>query len=204
MNRIKLLRQQNKLKQAELAKIINVSQASLSGYENGKFEPDQKTLMNLATFFHVSTDYLLGNDDNVLSCSDHPTKIPLLYTEFDKTSKETGKSRCPLLSFNEWDGSQSAHGEYFGIQVQRDGMEPTILKNDIVIVRRQPEAKSGEIAVVQIHSYDMAIRRVMLLENGMILIADNPKYDPVFYTNEQIHRLPVIIIGKIVELRRKC
>lgn len=62
MNRIKELRMQKGLKQIELAKAINVSQAALSGYETGKYEPDFETLHAMATFFSVSVDYLLGVD----------------------------------------------------------------------------------------------------------------------------------------------
>ena len=64
MNRIKELRIQKGLKQVELAKIIGTSQSSLSGYENGKIEPDQDTLVQLSEFFDVSIDYLLGVSAN--------------------------------------------------------------------------------------------------------------------------------------------
>ncbi len=48
MNRIRFLRLKSGMKQAELAEKIMVSQSSLSGYENGKFEPDSKTLLKIA------------------------------------------------------------------------------------------------------------------------------------------------------------
>lgn len=60
MNRIKELRLRKELKQVELAEIIGMSQSSLSGYESGKIEPDQETLIRLSEFFDVSIDYLLG------------------------------------------------------------------------------------------------------------------------------------------------
>ena len=60
LNRIKELRLGKELKQVELAQIIGMSQSSLSGYESGKIEPDQETLIRLSEFFDVSIDYLLG------------------------------------------------------------------------------------------------------------------------------------------------
>ena len=36
-----------------------------------------------------------------------------------------------------------------------------------------------------------------------MLIPNNNAYNPVFYTNEEIEALPLTIIGKVVELRRK-
>ena len=63
MNRIKELRLAKQLKQVELAQIIGMSQSSLSGYESGKIEPDQDTLVRLSKIFDVSIDYLLGISD---------------------------------------------------------------------------------------------------------------------------------------------
>ncbi len=60
LNRIKELRLGKELRQVELAQIIGMSQSSLSGYESGKIEPDQETLIRLSEFFDVSIDYLLG------------------------------------------------------------------------------------------------------------------------------------------------
>lgn len=63
MNRIKELRKAKNMKQVELANAISVSQAALSGYETGKYEPDFDTLQRIAEFFHVSIDYILGRDE---------------------------------------------------------------------------------------------------------------------------------------------
>jgi transcriptional regulator with XRE-family HTH domain len=58
--RIKELRLERKMKQAELAKIIGVSQNTLSYWERGEYKPDNAALQKLADFFLVSIDYLLG------------------------------------------------------------------------------------------------------------------------------------------------
>lgn len=63
MHIIKQLRKGAGMKQSELAKILNVGQSTISGWENGTFEPDQKTLCKIAEMFNVSIDYLVGNSD---------------------------------------------------------------------------------------------------------------------------------------------
>src|SRR5690625_2723440 len=60
--RLRFLRLQNKLTQKELAKIINTSTSAIGMYERGEREPSFTTLLNIATNFNVSLDYLLGND----------------------------------------------------------------------------------------------------------------------------------------------
>lgn len=57
---IKYLRKKNKLNQTQLARLLNISQATLSTYETGRHEPDTATLIQLAEIFGVSTDVILG------------------------------------------------------------------------------------------------------------------------------------------------
>ncbi len=59
-NTIYKLRKEKGLTQIELAKILNLDQTTVSKWENEKAVPDTTTLINLAEFFDVSTDYLLG------------------------------------------------------------------------------------------------------------------------------------------------
>lgn len=61
--RLKELRQDKNLGQNELADKIGISNASISYYENGKQEPTASTIIKIALYFNVSTDYLLGLKD---------------------------------------------------------------------------------------------------------------------------------------------
>ncbi|MBE5754495.1 MAG: helix-turn-helix transcriptional regulator [Clostridiales bacterium] len=57
------LKQQNK-KQVELAKYLNVQKSTLSEWLNNNNEPPMKAIVDIAVFLNVSTDYLLGLDNN--------------------------------------------------------------------------------------------------------------------------------------------
>jgi len=61
--RLKTLREEKKLSQRELAKLIKMASSTLGMYETGKREPDFDTVSKIADFFHVSVDYLLGRKD---------------------------------------------------------------------------------------------------------------------------------------------
>lgn len=61
--RLKQLRQEKKLKQAELAKELNVTQRKISYWETGQLEPDLLTVCNICAYFEVSADFLLGIKD---------------------------------------------------------------------------------------------------------------------------------------------
>lgn len=61
--RIRDLRKQKKMSQSELAKIIGVTQTTITAWETGKAEPSSSAVANLADYFNVTTDYLLGRPE---------------------------------------------------------------------------------------------------------------------------------------------
>jgi len=58
--RIKNLRQSKEMNQVQLAKKLGVKKQTVSNWENDNIMPSVDTLVRIADFFHVSTDYLLG------------------------------------------------------------------------------------------------------------------------------------------------
>ena len=58
--KIRDLREDHDLKQEDIAKILNCTQACYSNYENGRRDIPTEVLHTLADFYNVSTDYLLG------------------------------------------------------------------------------------------------------------------------------------------------
>lgn len=61
--RLKELRQEKHLSQVRLAMELNLSQNSISRYETMEREAGYETLIQIADYFHVSLDYLLGRSD---------------------------------------------------------------------------------------------------------------------------------------------
>lgn len=61
--RIKELRQENKLTQAQLAKIIGVSQKAIDYWERNINEPKASYIIDLCNCFNISADYLLGRKE---------------------------------------------------------------------------------------------------------------------------------------------
>lgn len=62
--RLKLLREERKLSQTELANALGISRGSLSFYENAERTADIETLYKVSEYFNVTLDYLLGKSDN--------------------------------------------------------------------------------------------------------------------------------------------
>ena len=62
-NKIRKLRLNRGLNQAELANALGVSKQTISNWENNNIQPSIDMLLQLSKFFSVSTDCLLGLDD---------------------------------------------------------------------------------------------------------------------------------------------
>ena len=86
--------------------------------------------------------------------------------------------------------------DYFALKVRGESMlYAGILPDDLVVVRRQPEAHSGEIVVALFE--DEATVKTLSKKNGQVwLLPENPDYEPIDGTRAQI-------IGKVVGLIRR-
>ncbi len=62
--RFKQLRKELNLSQEEIAGKLGIDVSSINRYEKDKREPEYATLLKIAAFFNVSTDYLLGGTEN--------------------------------------------------------------------------------------------------------------------------------------------
>ena len=62
--KLKKLRKQRKISQVKLAIDLNMTQNSISRYENLERQADYMTLIRFADYFDVSLDYLLGRTEN--------------------------------------------------------------------------------------------------------------------------------------------
>lgn len=63
--RIKDLREDNDLTRAQLAKKLDISERTLSRYENGEYEPTIGILIKLSLMFNVSIDYIAEIKDDI-------------------------------------------------------------------------------------------------------------------------------------------
>lgn len=77
MERIKELRERHELSQREFAKKLHVSQTAVSQWETRRTSPDYKTLIAMADFFEVSTDFILGRTPNKQFLPDLKERVEL-------------------------------------------------------------------------------------------------------------------------------
>ena len=98
--RLKTLRKQVKLTQAQIAEKLDISQQAYASWERGIKKPTQENLVKLSKILNVSVDYLLGNTENKQT-SDVLENIELLFRMNSKglTEEEKEIFKKELIEF---------------------------------------------------------------------------------------------------------
>lgn len=98
MLRIKELRKQQNITQQQLSNYLGITQATLSGWENEKFEIDNNSLMKCADYFNVSLDYLLGRtEEKNTDKKDDITFDDFTFAMYDEAQHLTEEDKQALL-----------------------------------------------------------------------------------------------------------
>ena len=94
--------------------------------------------------------------------------------------------------------------EYFALKVKGTSMWPKYLDGDTIIVLKQNDCESGQDAIVMVNGDDGTFKRVIKKDTGITLEPINQQeYNSVSYSNEDIEKLPIRILGVVKEIRRK-
>lgn len=187
--------------QLDLAEYMGVSQATVSNWCKGVKMPRMTKIDMICNYFDIKRSDLMNNKSEQVSQSARKgvainvygrvaAGVPLEMIEdiidTEEISKELAKT-----------------GEFFGLQIHGDSMEPKISEGDVVIVRKQDDAETGDTVIATVNGTDATCKRLKKYRDGIELIATNPSYKPMFFSNEEIESKPVRIIGRVVELRAK-
>ena len=201
-NNIRTLRKNKGITQEDLAATLGYkSFTTVQKWEKGIAEPPLSVLRKLSELFRVELYDLTETD---LSRQQPQTSrgisIPVLGKVAAGLPIEAIEN---IIDYEEISREQARYGEYFGLMLKGHSMEPRMCEGDIVIVRKQENVNSGEIAIVLVNGSEATCKKIRKTGDGIMLIPLNPNYDPLFYNHQEIEELPVRIIGKVVELRAK-
>ena len=186
--------------QLELAKKTELSRSYIGDIEKDRYNPSVSTLQLIATATNTPLEDLLPSTKTA-SPTGHGVRIPVLGRVVAGIPIEAVEE---ILDYEEITPELAATGEFFALKIRGHSMEPRMMEGDVVIVRRQDDVESGDVAIVLVNGNEATVKRVKKQEDGITLIATNTSvYEPHYYSNKEIEELPVRILGKVVELRGK-
>lgn len=198
--RIKEARKSAGLTQLELAKKTELSRSYIGDIEKDRYNPSVSTLQLIATATNTPLEDLLPSTKTA-SPTGRGVRIPVLGRVVAGIPIEAVEE---ILDYEEITPELAATGEFFALKIRGHSMEPRMMEGDVVIVRRQDDVDSGDVAIVLVNGDEATVKRVKKQEEGITLIATNTSvYEPHFYSNKEIAELPVRILGRVVELRGK-
>lgn len=204
-NVLKALRNSRNLTQDELSKQLKISRSTIGMYESGARQPDFETLELIADFFNVDIDYLLGRSAKTTYIPQESNcKKGISIPVYGRVAAGIPLEMIEdIIDTEEIPEDMARTGEFFGLKIKGDSMAPDICNNDIVIVRQQDDAESGDIVIATINGDEATCKRLRKYRDGIELLSINPSYKAFEFSNEEIVAKPVKIIGKVVESRRK-
>ena len=207
MNRLKFLRTEKGEGLDKIAKYLNVTVQTISNYENEKRDMTPDTIIKLADYFHVTTDYLLGKCDsrngtesNIFPIADSPINVPVL-----------GRiaAGLPLLATENIEGYELAPSsiikegfDYFYLRVNGDSMNLKFNDGDIVLVQKQDDLENDEIGVILVDGQDATVKKYKY-ENGFVILSPmstNPSHVVQIYNPKDVL---IKIVGKVVSYQGK-
>lgn len=187
------------IKQRELADKAQVTESSISHYVNGSHAPSNKTAGKLAEILNVNPVWLMGFDvpKHRMNISTTSIRIPIygkVAAGYDYDAIEN------ILGYEEIPASWS--GEYAALKVKGNSMEPRIMDGDILIVKIQNDAESGDVVIAIVNGNEATVKKLIKHPDGIVLQPFNPAYEPMYFSKESAENTPVRIWGKVVQNRQ--
>ena len=201
--RLKDCREENNYTLEEIGNKIGVHKSTILRWENGETgKIKNPVLKELAELYNVNIVWLMGYDvpKKVITPNKkiETIKIPVVGTVAAGTPILAEQN---IIDYEELPANEFQDGEYFGLKVKGNSMFPRILEKDVVIVKRQDDCESGQIAVVLINGNEATVKQVKKTDSGIMLIPYNTtEYEPMFFTKEDIEKKPVKVIGIVKRL----
>lgn len=196
---IRRLMEEKDINKADLSRALNIPFTTVSDWVNGKKYPRMDKVQVIADFFGVMKSEL----------TEEKTPLPegAELIDFTRYKKIPILGRIaagmPIYAEQNIEGytlTDLNHGaEYFSLRVRGDSMNAAqIIDGGLVIVRRQEEVESGEVAVVMVGDADATVKRFYRTGTTVTLMpqSTNSEHRPQIY---DISKTTVRVLGKVVK-----
>lgn len=202
-------------------KELGFSRGSLCKIDKNK--PSSEKLQKLADYFEVQLEYLTGASEfktkkEMLQHFDNKANLDVINGQMIDVQENTTRIKVLgkvaagvprymqdeyVIGYEDVSNDMIKDDTVFGLEINGDSMSPRILKGDVVIVREQNDAESGDVVIVTINGDEATCKRLMKYADGISLISFNPAYEPMTFSNKEIEEKPVRILGKVIENRSR-
>ena len=198
-NNLNRLLSKNGKNQADLAEYMGVSQAAASNWCKGIKIPRMDKIDRICVYFGCTRSDLMDPKDPEIQKSSLGTyRIPVLSTV---AAGQPMFSDDDVIEYIDYD--KEPRNNIIGVRIEGDSMMPAIQDGDTVVIDREAVWEDGDVVIVTVSNNYGMCKRIKRYADGIALISNNPSYEPKYYSATEVNALPVRVIGKVKELRRK-
>lgn len=205
---VKHLRTKKKISQQNLADEVGVDRSTISRIENNEIETTIDNAIKIAKVFDISLVDLINKDlrfDNAdfVELGQNIKMIPVYGTIKAGIPIE---SQTDIIDYIDIPKSWANNGKkYYGLKISGDSMSPKYQENDIVVFEFNEDVeqyKNKDVAVM-INGTESTFKKILINEQGIILVPYNNSYDMMIFSKEQVEQLPIKVVGIAREKRTK-
>lgn len=205
---VKHLRTQKNISQQNLADEIGVDRSTISRIENDEIETTIDNAIKIAKVFEISLVDLINKDlrfDNadIIEIEQNVEMIPVYGTIKAGIPIE---SQTDIIDYIDIPKSWAKNGKkYYGLKISGDSMSPKYQENDIVVFEFNEDVeqyKNKDVAVM-INGTESTFKKILINEQGIVLVPYNNNYDMMMFSKEQVEQLPIKVVGIAREKRTK-
>ncbi len=184
--------------QPDIAEVLGVTKSAVNSYFTGTKMPRMDRIKKLAEHFGCNVSDLI--DDKTVEDQITAVAIPVLGTVPAGVPIEAIQD---ILGYEEIPKIMADTGEFFCLRVEGNSMYPLLYSGETIVIKKQETAENGDIVVALVDNNDTTVKRLKKVSDGIILEAENPEYNSLYFNEKQIQNEKVKIIGKAVESRKK-
>ncbi|MEE0800276.1 MAG: XRE family transcriptional regulator [Gemmiger sp.] len=205
--RLKEARKAKRYSQAEVSRLLGVTQQAVGKWETGRSTPDPQTVARLAEILDTTADVLLGLQSASAELRGAVGQRAFSrYTQCPIPVVGTVRAGYGSLAFEEDYGSEYASVKdpqnYFYLVVKGDSMEPRISDGDLALVHKQNTLDNGDLGVMVYGSDgNGTLKKYIQRGDSVVLHPFNPNYEDLIIRGEELDHL--YIAGKVVETKAK-
>lgn len=182
----------NKKDRNDVAKDLDLPYTTVTSWCNAEFYPRIDKIELLANYFCIQKSDLV--EDKSKNINNNKQAFPLLgmvkagYNYFASEN---------IIGYVTVDTTIKDIENCYALKVVGDSMQPILYEDDIIIVHKQDNVESGQIAIILINDEEATVKKVMKYDNHIELVAFNSYYPAKKLTDKDNFK----IIGKVIEGR---
>jgi len=196
--RVEQLLCEKDLSVADLSRLTGIGKSTFSGCKNGKYQPKSDKRQKVADALGVSLLYLDGYTDERSSTT---STVEPVYDVAGGKGRLNDDYATDFQNLNE---NEQASDGFSWCRVCGDSMYPVLQDGDYIKVEHMTQTNPSDLTVIKINGDEATVKYVEVMADGIMLRAKNKDvFEDTHYSVADVLTMPITIVGKVVEMKRK-